>query len=180
MDADIATPTSDQPVRGYQRAAVDEFLAAAQAERSRLETLIAEANDRTARARAAVGMHHIMVAMLVETQEELARRRREADQEAASIIADAEAQARAIESPPTAPEPLPPAAVFPAPPIAERPRIHATEATSEPPSSAPRLQVDGHNGHDGNDDGEGDRFFAFLRQALSDEEPLGPRPEKSA
>ena len=175
MDSDIAKPVSQQPVRGYQRAAVEEFLAAANAEKARLEALIADANERAAVARTAVGMHHIMVAMLVETQEELTRRRREADLQAAEIIAAAEAQALAIERPTAMPEPAAVPAPAAAAPVVEGLRIHAPAATAEPVPASPRLEVEGHD-----DDEEADRFFAFLRRALSDEEPLGPRPEMPA
>ncbi len=176
MDADIAKPVSQPPVRGYQRAAVEEFLAAANAEKARLEALIADADERAARARAAVGMHHVMVAMLVETQEELARRRLEADQQAAQILAAAEAQARAIERPVAAPEPPVIAVPTAAEPLVARPRIHAPGADAPPPPPAAATEVVTGVG----DDEEADRFFAFLRRALSDEEPLGPRPEMPA
>lgn len=176
MNSEVANPTSEQPLRGYQRAAVDEFLAAAEAERSRLESLIADANDRASRARAAVGMHHIMVTMLAETQQELAQRRSDADRRSAEIIAAAEAQARAIERPPAAP--VPPVTSTPLESPAAAASLSAIPAAYTPPaagelaSMAPRLQIDRHE-----EDEEADRFFAFLRRALVDDEPLGPRPE---
>ncbi|MCU1457413.1 MAG: hypothetical protein JWL73_1505 [Actinomycetia bacterium] len=171
MESEIAVPPNEQPVRGYQRAAVEEFLAAAEAERARLNALIAEANDRAARARAAVGMHHVMVSMLLETQEELARRRTEADQRAAEILAAAEAEALAIERAPAAIAPA--MTVSPPTPVASAPTgVYEPPAAPEFAAMAPRLQSDTRD-----DDGEADRFFEFLRRALHDEEPLGPRPE---
>ena len=96
MDANPGLPALDQPVRGYSRAEVDEFLAAVAVERSRLEAEIAEATERINRARSAIGMHRVMVAMLLETQQELSALRSEAEAQARQIVADAEREAAAL------------------------------------------------------------------------------------
>lgn len=83
---------------GYSRQAVDEFIAAAAIEAERLEVLIADAAERTRRARAAIGTHRVMVAMVVETQLRLDELRRDAELESAAILerADREAEARRV------------------------------------------------------------------------------------
>jgi regulator of protease activity HflC (stomatin/prohibitin superfamily) len=168
MDPEPGNPMLDQPMHGYERAAVDDFLAAAATERARLEATIADANGRAARARAAIGMHRVMVAMLLETQGELTLRRREAEQQAAEIIAAAEAQAQEIERS---------AGVVPSAPTAD-PIIDIRRAELYDGSSFDKISMRIGAGLDGEpDDRESEKFFEFLRGALVDDEPLGPRPE---
>jgi hypothetical protein len=151
----MSTPFSE-PIHGYPRAQVEEFLSAAAAERVRLESEIADANARIARARAAVGTHRVMVAMLLETQRELSETRRRAEQEAERILADAEIEARAIER------------GVPSIDLSEPP---APVSATIPPTATPSVPLAGHVR---NDD---DNYFEFLRGALADDQPLGPRPE---
>ncbi len=71
MESDTVTSTDDQLVHAYSRDAVDDFLAAAEAERVRLRGIVTDAEARSRRARAAVGMQRVMVSMLLETQREV-------------------------------------------------------------------------------------------------------------
>jgi cell division septum initiation protein DivIVA len=178
MESLLHTPTLESPVQGYPRSAVDEFVAAAEAEAAKLEAMIADAGERTRRSRAAIGTHRVMVAMLLEAQRELDEIRALAEAEAADIIATAEREAdevlkrnghrvvdlselergersaprRSAESPVKAP-------------MTEKPTV----ASSDPGAlgSVPHAE--------GPDDGAD--YFDFLRGALVDDEPLGPRGE---
>jgi cell division septum initiation protein DivIVA len=194
----LVTPTGS--VRGYSSTAVDEYLAAAERERERLNAALAEAKERRAKARASIGLHRVMLSMLLEAQEELQARRAEADAEAAAALQAAEVEADAIVRAaraevdgvraPAAPPPL------------------LTEATDPPGSAAPRvidlprehrrdMEPDRESAHGGPTDGmqpiasasqfqpvfaasasndvSGDDYFRYLRGALHDEQPLGPR-----
>src|SRR5262245_24963791 len=89
--------TVDGPaVQGYTREAIDDFLAAADVERARLREVIAEAESRTQRARAALGVHRVMTAMLLEAQADVAERRRLAEEEAAAILRAADDEAQSV------------------------------------------------------------------------------------
>lgn len=161
--------TVSKSVHGYPRAEVEDFLAAASVERVRLEAEIADADSRTARARSAVGSHRVMVAMLLEAQQELTEIRRAAELEAERILADAERRAQEIEdrapaagAPTASPDPAPVVTTPLTPP--------ATVATATPPASGPLIDLSA--GADGGED-----YFDFLRGALTDEAPLGPAPE---
>jgi len=163
---------------------VEEFLAAAGAERVRLEAEIADANGRSARARAAVGSHRVMVAMLLEAQQELGEMRREAEVEAEQILADAERRAQEIER----------GTVAQAAPVTEM-AFAATARSADGPAVAPSATgrfappatfVPGEHGASGplidlageRTEGAGDDdYFDFLRGALTDDRPLGPAPE---
>jgi hypothetical protein len=145
-------PHLPQPIHGYPRADVDEFLRSAAAERIRLEAEIADANARIAHARSAVGTHRVMVAMLLETQRQLSEMRRDAEVQAERIIAEAEIEAQAIERGPGSPN----GGSASTPGFAE-PTIDLTR--SAPSSEEP------------------DEFFEFLRGALADDQPLGPRAD---
>jgi hypothetical protein len=158
---------------GYDRAAVDAFLAAAAEERQKLETEIEQSNMRLARARTALGTHRVMVAMLLETQRELSVIRRDAERQAAEIIAAAEREMRAA-----------PGDRLDAP--SAGPATDAIDLRSDPePSNRPSgdLPVRPSTPEADGDDalfapaGQDDAFFQYLRGALSDDEPLGPRPE---
>src|SRR5262245_61875997 len=83
-------------VHAYARDAVEDFLAAADAEKDQLRLAIAESDARARRARASIGMHRVMVSMLLETQRDCAEMREEAELDAAEIVAAAEDEAHAI------------------------------------------------------------------------------------
>jgi hypothetical protein len=100
---------SDAP-QWYSRAAVDEFLAAADAERQRLEAAIADAQARLARATSAAGLQQTVVEMMLDAQREVADIRRAAEVASAGILAPI--------SPP-GPRPVPPSFVDP---LGGRPR----------------------------------------------------------
>ena len=98
MDSAPAAPPSGngtKPIRWYSRAALDGFLDSATQERARLETVIADANARLARANSAVGLHQTMLEMLLESQREIRAIRQNAEAEAAEIIARGDAEAEA-------------------------------------------------------------------------------------
>ncbi len=202
------TSAQSQPVHGYAREAVDDFCAAARAERARLEVTISDAESRARRARAAVGMHHVMVSMLLDTQRELAELRISAEAEAAEIIGIAEEEAQEIvraandethivavqpvdhlETPATGPSHSAPADLDQEPryPVVEqsespldltaveREEQRLAHPSSPAPSAlyppiAPAFDSFGNTQAD-------EQFFAYLRGALADERPLGPRFE---
>src|SRR5262245_50360015 len=83
-------------VHAYARDSVDDFLAAAAAEKEQLRRAIGDAEARERRARASIGMHRVMVSMLLEAQREIADERERAELEAADIVAAADAEAVVI------------------------------------------------------------------------------------
>jgi cell division septum initiation protein DivIVA len=152
MDGSTAAGLPDAPVRGYSRAELDEFLTQAATERARLEATIAADEERIRRGRAALGTHRVMVAMLLAAQRELDDIRARAEREAAAILAGAGRPEPVLDL--TRSEPAPP--VSPVPP-----------APVQVASVAPSVTGDA-DAHD---------YFDFLRGALDDDAPLGPRPE---
>jgi cell division septum initiation protein DivIVA len=176
MQSDPAGNTLEPSVHAYKRDAVDDFLAAASAERERLQVTIAEAEARGRRARAAVGIHRVMVSMLLETQRELAELRAGAEAEAADIVAAAEDEARAIVR----------AARHGS---ADRSRGDGERTIDLSAIAADEHRLSRPTGPEGVsvppavgifDSGEDERFFAYLRGALADDQPLGPRLDWSA
>ena len=168
---DSAKPSA-QPamVQGYPRAAIDDFLAAAARERRRLRDELAAASARVERANLALGMHRTMIAMLIDTGRDLQdlRHRTEvmaAQQFSPDTVSAATGVAPSVPSTVSvpfgvpesiAPESMAPESISSAPsPLSRRPRLPRRNRFRE-------------------DDEE---YFGFLRGALSDDEPLGPRPE---
>jgi hypothetical protein len=90
LEPPTAITRPDTP-KWYSRTAVDEFHAAAAAERARLESVIADAGARLARAKAAVGLDRTMAEMLLDGQRQIEEIRRAAEVEAAAILAGAPA-----------------------------------------------------------------------------------------
>jgi hypothetical protein len=183
----MANDAVGNAVQGYSRAEVDEFLAAAAVERARLEAEISDARSRVGRARSAIGMHRVMVAMLLETQRELTELRSHADAEADAILAQAERDAAVILAgsgdgvarvAPVAPVGLPSAPIGPA---AGEIHLGAADPASlvgaEPPVEAPTRPL--AQGAPAEQTAGSDDYFDFLRGALADESPLGPGPEQS-
>jgi hypothetical protein len=198
MDLDLTSADSEPVAAAYAREAVDDFMAAAASEQARLRALIADAEARTRRARAAVGMHRVMVGMLFETQHQIAEQRAGAEADAADILGRAEEEAQRIlreartdvgllaereaEGWPFLPvdqvEELAPAAAGRAEPAHEPmldlnglgDRVGAHVTSNAPDRDAHSTKV----GSGGPDD---DRFFAYLRGALHDDQPLGPRAD---
>jgi cell division septum initiation protein DivIVA len=172
-----ASPSGATPTLGYDRAAVEAFLGAAAEERSKLEEQIEQSNLRLARARTALGTHRVMVAMLLQAQRECSALRRDAEREAAAIIAAAEREARGQEAGCVEPSAL--EATADEDPIDLRdPRPGPTVAASAvvipnsdavDPLDRDLLTAAGLN--------QDDEFFEYLRGALQDDEPLGPRSE---
>jgi ABC-type transporter Mla subunit MlaD len=170
MEAEPMQPPTATPIHGYSRAEVDDFLSAAAAERARLEATIADANTRASRARSALGTHRVMVAMLLETQRELGQMRSDAEKEAEAIISAAErdvAHARSIRRDTQEIDLSAFAAAGerasgdePSPFAPPEPTMPDEPLTSEPLNGS----------------GNGDEYFAFLRGALDDDQPLGPLP----
>ena len=159
-DAHRDAPAAEM-MQGYSRAAVDDFLAAAAAERSRLEIEIADARGRLGRAHVALGMHQTMLAMLTDTGRELEDLRRRTERQAAEAIANDEIRNRPS---------------MPAPPFAfdltAAERAEHAASVVETPSTTEGSPYGEHAS--GGDD---DAYFGFLRGALADDKPLGPRPE---
>ena len=125
---------------GYSRVELDDFLVSVADERTRLEAAIAEDEVRTRAARAALGTHRVMVAMLLQALREIDEIRARAEAEAAVFLA--------ASSAPTAP-------------VLDITRLERG-ATRQ---AAPRVSD------------EDTEYFDFLRGALVDDAPLGPRPE---
>jgi hypothetical protein len=169
-----------QPMYAYPRATVDEFVRASEVEKQRLRTSIEEDEHRARRARAAIGMHHMMVSMLIETQRDLEELRRDAERVAAQIIATASEGTRS-------PWPAPSGGSAPSPGmpdgrgspmsidlVAEGNLDERREPVRSPFDVAPDgLAPNGHHTDDSDD--ASNEYFAFLREALDDDEPLGPR-----
>jgi hypothetical protein len=158
---------------GYDRAAVEDFLRAAAEERERLQREIDSSNMRLARARTALGTHRVMVAMLLETQRELSTMRRDAEREAADIIGAAEREARARENssePTSSAPPIDLRATSFAPP-------ESVSSSAEDVWSSTSPSYAGREPLSSGGVGEDTDYFEFLRGALHDEEPLGPRAE---
>jgi cell division septum initiation protein DivIVA len=156
-------------LQGYSRAEVDDFLGAIATERLRLQAAIEDANRRITRARSAISMHRVMVAMLLDAQREFVEIRKRSQAEADEIVAAAELQARATidvartgaaardrvaDTPSDAAEPMIDL-ISPAGPAPDAP----TSQNGSPPF-APSDDPDG--------------FFDYLRGALVDDRPLGP------
>jgi hypothetical protein len=174
--------SSDSPseaLRAYPRGAVDEFVAAAQAERTRLEAIISDAEARLRRARATIGMHRVMVGMVIETQREINEMRSDAERRAATILADATDQTSRILETARADSGaaewlagnghrfVPPATDMTA----------ATIDLRDPDG----LEVaglgqrwSGRSGRLAEGDQDTSVYFNFLRGALNDDQPLGP------
>jgi hypothetical protein len=195
MDPTVPTAASDASdasagsLTAYPRTAVEDFLAAAAGERRRLEGALADADTRIRRARAAVGMHRVMASMLLQLQVELTERRATAEAEAEKILERAEREARELVLDAQRRRGAQPAAAIDDPQSswvrgarsgvngADR-EIDLTEVEedghpgSEPPVDAECASWDGP--YDAAQDGDGDHFFAFLRGALADDQPLGP------
>jgi hypothetical protein len=185
----MANDAVGNAVQGYSRAEVDEFLAAAAVERARLEAEIIDARSRVGRARSAIGMHRVMVAMLLETQRDLTDLRAQADAEADAILAQAERDAALILAgsgdevarvTPVAPVGLPSAPIGRA---AGEIHLGAADPVSliraEPPVEAPAGPLAQGASAAQPQTAESDDYFDFLRGALVDESPLGPGPEQS-
>jgi hypothetical protein len=166
METDSMQPLGGAPIAGYSRSEVDDFLTAAAQERTRLEAAIADATTRASRARAALGMHRVMVAMLLETQRELSELRNDAERQAEEIITAAERDVVLAQG------------------SAPGPRVHEIDLSTvdaAPVGAAPLVAFAGPVPTNGDANGtataEGDAYFAFLRGALDDDQPLGPPPE---
>ena len=170
-------PAAPEPVApakpavfGYERAAVDDFLAAAGRERERLEAEIEESRTRERKARAAIGMHRVMISMLLETQIELEEKRRAAEAEAAAILARTEEEASRLEATTarSAPDALSASfsrATSPSLTVIDLERAESIDEPLPPSHRAGAAPTD-----------DADQYFEFLRGALADDQPLGPRP----
>jgi hypothetical protein len=176
VDPDPLSP--DEPsVHGYTRAAVAEFSAAAEQECRRLEAELAGAERRTARARASIGAHRVMVAMLFATQQQLDEMRAAAEAEATRVLGEAEEEAEAILS------------------GFDLAVIDLSSIEGEAPACSSRLSsandnaalrprwglginpIDARSATSENTSAGSDAYFEFLRGALEDDQPLGPRVE---
>lgn len=173
----------DQPVKWYERGAVEEFLAAGADRRAQLEATLLDATERAERARISLGLHRMMVSMFVQAQHDLANVRSQAEHRAAEIILAAERDvemilplaARGAGDDASREEPIVEARADDEEAV-DDPVIDlgATERRNDPFAS---LQLDGHDAWaraDGDDD-EG--FFAFLRGSMGNTDQLEPRSE---
>ena len=178
MQVDALSETlesSEAETPAYTREALGAFLAEADAERERLLAVIDDARGRARRALALDRLQQTMVEMLVETQRELFELQAQAERDAAEVLGAAEQEALEIvretrqiagaSSDPGAPG---------APEAHAATELHAAD--------------DGGSHHSGANNSsytttaasifgpsEDDRYFAYLREALVDDQPLGPR-----
>jgi hypothetical protein len=176
---DEVEPGGLEPMYAYPRATVDEFIRASEAEKQRLVAAIEHDEHRASRARAAIGMHHMMVSMLIETQRELDQMRRDAERLAAEIIAAASNGRSDPRHEGNAP------GGSASGPLRERFAPTSIDLVAEDEAglgSAPRVslsdsvhQVTSVPYETDDNDPETSQYFAFLREALTDDEPLGPR-----
>jgi hypothetical protein len=163
-------PTSLAPVAAYPRRALEQYLADAAGAVARLRADLAEAERRRVGAEGAIAAasegHRLLGAMMVSAQQDLTARRSHAADAAASLLADAEAEAARIVAAARAQATalvggLPPALDDPAP--------------DEPTGVGwlPRSRRSG-SGFDWHDDREGDDgFFTRLRDELHADGSLG-------
>jgi hypothetical protein len=168
-----------EPMYAYPRATVDEFIRASEAEKQRLTAAIEQDEHRASRARASIGMHHMMVSMLIETQRELDQMRRDAERLATEIISAASNRRRDAHPDENAPagrssgrlgEPSAPLSIDL---VAEdEAGLVASSRVLHPDSAFDALNLP--RSTEGVDP-ETSQYFAFLREALTDDEPLGPR-----
>lgn len=166
----MTTQTPSTPMQGYSRAEVDEFLAAASAERVRLESEIDDLQGRISRARSAIGMHRVMVAMLIDAQRELTDIREAAAAEAERIVRQAEGEVAAIPPAPVAPHDAPLSTTIARDESIDLVTGPLATASSPSPASNGSLSITGVTAGD-------DDYMEFLRGALSDDSPLGPSGE---
>jgi hypothetical protein len=112
--------------------------------------------------------------MLLETQRELAQMRRDAEKEAEDIIAAAEREAAHARTIHLEKNEIDLAAFA----VADE---HAVNGAAAPSPFAPPASSRSMGAKTGEDvgvpgEGNGDEYFAFLRGALDDDQPLGPLP----
>jgi hypothetical protein len=163
------TANPDASVSGYSRLAVVEFAAAAESEAERMRAEIDAAERRAARARAAIGTHRVMVAMLFTVQHRLDEIRSEAETQAAAILEQAERGADEILAR-TGP------VLDLREPMDAVPNVGGTSASH---GDLPIARALAHDEASTAEDGSSD-YFAFLRGALDDREPLGPRVDQES
>jgi len=185
MDDAVIEPSA--PALGYPRSTFEEFVAAAEAERFRLHEEIASADRRAEDARAAASAYDVMLSVLVEAHGELTTRLADATRTAEQILEAARREARAIvQAERDDAEPADPSVA----PGDERGGLSDVDAHDvdahdidlpmieilEPERDRVAAPVFvGGNGRAS--DVDADPYFDFLRGALADEEPLGPRAD---
>ena len=164
---------------------VDEFLSAADAERRRLQQVIADSTSREREARAAMSAHQVMLTMLLDTYHDLDERRRQAERDAAAVLEEADRDAREILIEARGSAGLPARAGSPiAGPFdtgreqtsvidlsEPKPFDRVSPAVAGSPVFAAAARANGHDEH------ASSGYFDFLRGALEDDQPLGPSPE---
>ena len=154
-------------VQGYSREAVDEFLVAADAERARLQQEIAEVNTRLEQVQVALGSQRAMIGMLTSAGRELQELRQRTELEAASRYFDSSRTPAAASAPTTrALDDHHHATAAP-----DAPEAPSVISLVEPRAGVPAPAVASPTATDD------EEYFGFLRGALLDDEPLGPRPD---
>jgi hypothetical protein len=193
MDNVANSVLPEVPAVGYPRAMLDDFMAAADVERLRLEAAIVDAEQRGDEARVAIGSHEVMVSMLVDAHREISLIELDAHQRAAAILEAADREAREILRSAHGDLARTPAEVRASEPaIPTTPVVHPMTRLIDGPIDLTELETldagperllkspvyANGNGNGEHDAAPGsDRYFDFLRGALVDDEPLGPRPE---
>ena len=94
--------TAESVVHGYLQETVTQFLQDAAAAQASLEARIQAAQERQGRARATLGTHRVMSAMLLEAEREISTRRRQVQRRVDGILLEAERQAQSVGTAPSA------------------------------------------------------------------------------
>lgn len=101
MNTPLSPPVT--PYHGYDRAALDAYFAAADAERTRLHAAIAHEQARIARARAAIDGQRVLAAMVAQACDEISAKRRQRDLVVQRVAGAADGTAIRWMAPATAP-----------------------------------------------------------------------------
>lgn len=139
--------------RWYSRAALAEFDAVADAERARLDAVVAEASTRLNRSTASTGLNRAMVEMIVQSQREIQRIRLEAESAVAAILNQEDRSVAPVPEVPEVPESSEVPGARDPDPVGSAPSSPAWVAPDRPPV--------------------GDDYFARLKDSLGSREGLG-------
>jgi hypothetical protein len=157
------TESSAPAVQGYRREVVEDFLSAVEFERRRLQEIITESEARTQRARAALDVYRVVMEMLLAAHAEIAEIRLGAEEEAAAILRRGDEEAEALLR--TASDAHSSTIDLVRAEAAEDPLRH-----SDPEPAVGEFRSEFAVDFTGSND-----YMAYLRGALSDQAPLGPR-----
>jgi hypothetical protein len=165
MGAERAEPSeANAPaVQGYRREVVEDFLSAVEVERRRLQETISESEARTQRARAALDVYRVIMDMLLAVEVEIAEIGRAAQEEAAAILRGGDEEAEVLLRAAYAAD------------GGTLDLVHAEAAEDPLRHTDPEPTVQEFGSEFAVDASGSSDYMAYLRGALSDQAPLGPR-----